>query len=37
MHGIGLKSIESAVEKYNGEMVTSHTENEFSVKIILFL
>jgi signal transduction histidine kinase len=37
MHGIGLKSIESAVKKYNGEMVTSHTENEFSVKIILFL
>lgn len=37
MHGIGLKSIESAVKKYNGEMKTSHTKNEFSVKIILFL
>ncbi|MCH5297915.1 MAG: GHKL domain-containing protein [Ruminococcus sp.] len=37
MHGIGLKSIESALEKHNGEMVTSYTENEFSVKIILFL
>lgn len=37
MHGIGLKSIKSAIDNYNGEMVINHTDNEFSVKIILFV
>lgn len=36
LHGIGLKSIKSAVEKYNGEIKVTHTDTEFSVKLLLF-
>lgn len=36
IHGIGLKSIKSSVEKYNGEIKITHTDTEFSVKILLF-
>lgn len=36
IHGIGLKSIKSAVEKYNGAMKVTHTDTEFSVRILLF-
>lgn len=35
-HGIGLKSIKSIVEKYNGEIKVTHTDTEFSVRILLF-
>lgn len=37
MHGIGLRSIKSVIDKYNGEMKISHTDNEFSVKILLLV
>lgn len=36
IHGIGLKSIKSAVEKYNGEIKVTHTDTEFSVRLLLF-
>lgn len=36
LHGIGMKSIETTIKQYNGEMKVSHTNNEFLVKIILF-
>lgn len=36
IHGIGLKSIKSAVQKYNGEMKVTHTDTEFSVRLLLF-
>lgn len=35
LHGIGIKSIETAVKKYNGDMIISHTNNEFYIKILL--
>ncbi|MGN0488219.1 MAG: sensor histidine kinase [Ruminococcus sp.] len=35
-HGIGLKSIKSIVEKYNGEIRVTHTDTEFSVRVLLF-
>lgn len=36
IHGIGLKSIKSAVQKYNGEIKVTHTDTEFSVRLLLF-
>lgn len=36
IHGIGLKSIKSVVEKYNGEIKVTHTDTEFSVTILMF-
>ena len=36
LHGIGMKSIETTIKQYNGEMKVSHTNNEFFVKIIIF-
>lgn len=34
-HGLGLKSIETIVEKYDGEIQIEHTNNIFSVSIII--
>ncbi len=36
-HGIGIKSVNSTVQKYDGEMSISHSKNEFSTKILLYL
>ncbi|MBQ8133636.1 MAG: GHKL domain-containing protein [Clostridia bacterium] len=36
-HGSGLQSIETIVYKYNGEMITKHSNHEFYTKIILIL
>lgn len=36
IHGIGLKSIEAVVEKYNGEIKVTHTDTEFLVRILMF-
>lgn len=35
VHGIGLNNIKSAVEKYLGEMIISHCETKFIVKIMI--
>ena len=35
LHGIGLQSIEAAIHKYNGELLTSHSDTEFIAKTIL--
>lgn len=37
MHGIGLQSTESIVQKYNGLMEFSMEENLFVVDILLYL
>ena len=37
LHGIGLKSVKQAVEKYNGTMDIRHTGKEFTVKIMLYI
>lgn len=37
LHGIGLKSVRSAIEKYNGDMIISHNDSEFTVKTMLFI
>ena len=37
LHGIGLQSIEAAIRKYNGELLTSHSDTEFIVKIIMIV
>ncbi|MBQ8134213.1 MAG: GHKL domain-containing protein [Clostridia bacterium] len=37
LHGIGLQSIETTIQKYHGEMITKHNDSEFSVKILVFL
>ena len=37
LHGYGLPSIQSIVDKYNGMLDIDHSENVFSVKIILYL
>lgn len=36
-HGYGLNNIKKAIEKYNGQMDITHTENVFSVVILLYL
>ena len=35
MHGIGLKSVETTVQKYNGKIEINHNENEFEIIIML--
>lgn len=35
--GYGLKNVRQSIEKYNGNMRITHTENEFSVSIFLYL
>ena len=35
LHGYGLSNIEDTVDRYNGTMNISCTENEFSVRIVL--
>lgn len=35
MHGIGLNNVRSTVEKYFGELIVSHSENIFTVKIMI--
>ncbi len=37
LHGIGMKSIRSSVEKYQGEMDVSIKENKFILKIMLIV
>lgn len=37
MHGIGLKSVEEVVEKYNGIINYKYTDNEFEVNVILYI
>lgn len=37
LHGIGLRSIESTIQKYNGEMLVEHNDKEFCTKIILVI
>ncbi len=37
LHGIGLESVESSIEKYNGIMNVSHNENQFVVFILLYV
>jgi len=36
-HGYGLKNIKQSVEKYNGHMKISHTENIFSTGVLLYV
>ena len=36
-HGYGLKNIKQSVEKYNGHMKISHTDNIFSAGILLYV
>jgi len=36
-HGYGLKNIRQSVEKYNGHMKISHTENIFSTGVLLYV
>lgn len=36
-HGIGLKSVNQIVEKYNGIMSTLYNENMFQVKLLLYI
>lgn len=36
-HGIGLKSVESIVQKYSGKMKISHNQNEFEIMIMLIV
>ena len=36
-HGIGLKSVNQIVEKYNGIMSTLYNENMFHVKLLLYI
>lgn len=35
LHGIGLKNIRNAVEKYSGEMIVESKENKFTLKILI--
>lgn len=35
LHGIGLKNIRSAVEKYDGEMIAESKEDKFILKILI--
>ncbi|MBD5473796.1 MAG: GHKL domain-containing protein [Lachnospiraceae bacterium] len=37
IHGIGLESVRKTVAKYDGEINTNYTENEFTVNILLYL
>ena len=35
-HGLGLKNIKEAVEKYNGELIIEYTESIFELSIVLY-
>ena len=35
MHGIGLSNVKRTVEKYFGEVIFSHSQNIFTVKIMI--
>lgn len=35
LHGLGIKSVKSSVEKYSGEVVIDYNENRFVMKIII--
>ena len=35
MHGIGLKSVETTVQKYDGKIEINHNEKEFEIIIML--
>lgn len=37
LHGIGLKSVEAAVNNYNGTMKLDFNEKEFKVSIMLYI
>lgn len=37
MHGIGLESVKTAVEKHYGTMDIHHNNKEFHVNIMLYL
>ena len=37
LHGIGLQSIEAAIRKYNGELLTNYSDTEFTAKIIMIV
>lgn len=36
-HGMGIKNIKYALEKYKGEMEIEHTENVFTVMLLMYL
>ncbi|MEI3516547.1 MAG: GHKL domain-containing protein [Clostridia bacterium] len=36
-HGIGLNNVRKVVEKYDGEMDCHHTDDIFTVEILLYL
>ena len=36
-HGFGLENIKTALAKYNSEPTILHTENEFTLKFVIFL
>ena len=36
LHGYGLKSVKSVIEKYNGSIDVTHEDNVFNVDIMLF-
>ena len=37
LHGIGLKSVESALEKYDGVIKYEHNQDEFVANVILYI
>ena len=37
LHGIGLKSVRTSVEKYNGIITFEHKDNEFIANVILYV
>lgn len=37
MHGIGLRSVQTAIDKYDGIMDIEHNNNEFIVNVILYI
>lgn len=37
MHGIGLRSVQTAIDKYDGIMDIEHNNNEFIVNVILYV
>lgn len=36
-HGFGLKSVQKAIQKYDGAMQVSHDEKRFEVKVLLYM
>ena len=37
LHGIGLESVRSVIRNYNGDMIITHSNSVFTVKIMLFI